>query len=66
MAQVKILPGTVVRNQDSNYPMSGTVREDPDPSGWGDLLYVEWSDGHTTWESPQDVTLTGKLFIEIK
>jgi len=64
---MKIGPGTVVLNQDSAHPMSGTVV--PAPEGEqerDDSVWVQWSDrsvgdNGVCEESLSDVTLTGKL-----
>jgi hypothetical protein len=60
----KLLPGTVVLNQDPANPMSGVVI--PTPEGehdYDEFVWVDWANGLICQEQATDVTLTGCLFI---
>lgn len=66
---MKIGPGTVVLNQDSARPMSGTVVAPPEgEQEREDSVWVQWcdttvGDDGVCEEALQDVTLTGKLVL---
>ena len=64
---IRLLPGTVVLNQDTSLPMSGAVIERPDNESPADgFVWVHWVDGTIALEDPSDLVLTAQLTFDIQ